>query len=117
MYQEQEPVMCNDVFILNMFGILGRISVAVYFYMHCVQNFAFITIFMMMQMIVGTLIMPFTPKIIEKFGKKNTAILSMVIQGSALIILFFGPYETSYLTLLYLYITDLDILQDHVDQV
>ena len=77
----------------NMFGILGRISVAVYFYMHCVQNFAFITIFMMMQMIVGTLIMPFTPKIIEKFGKKNTAILSMVIQGSALIILFFGPYE------------------------
>lgn len=37
----------------NMFGMLGRISVAVYFYMHCVQNFAFITIFMMMQMIVG----------------------------------------------------------------
>ena len=77
----------------NMFGMLGRISVAVYVYMHCVQNFAFITIFMMMQMIVGTLIMPFTPKVIDKLGKKNTAILSMVIQGSALIILFFGPYE------------------------
>lgn len=77
----------------NMFGMLGRISVAVYFYIYNVQNFTFITIFMMMQMIVGTLIMPFTPKIIEKFGKKNTAILSMVIQGSALIILFFGPYE------------------------
>lgn len=71
----------------------GRISVAVYFYMHCVQNFTFITVFMMMQMIVGTLIMPFTPKIIDKFGKKKTAIISMVIQGTALIILFFGPYE------------------------
>lgn len=77
----------------NMFGMLGRISVAVYFYLHCVKNFTFITVFMMMQMIVGTLIMPFTPKIIDKFGKKNTAILSMLIQGSALIILFFGPYE------------------------
>ncbi|MDD3402512.1 MAG: MFS transporter [Hespellia sp.] len=77
----------------NMFGMLGRISVAVYFYLYNVQNFTFITVFMMMQMIVGTLIMPFTPKVIEKFGKKNTAILSMVIQGSALIILFFGPYE------------------------
>lgn len=77
----------------NMFGILGRISVAVYFYLYCVENFAFITIFMMMQMIVGTLVMPFAPKVCEKFGKKNTAIISMIIQGSALIILFFGPYE------------------------
>lgn len=64
----------------NMFGMLGRISVAVYFYMYCVQNFTFITVFMMMQMIVGTLITPFTPKIMEKMGKRNTAILSMVIQ-------------------------------------
>lgn len=77
----------------NMFGMLGRISVAVYFYMYCVQNFTFITVFMMMQMIVGTLITPFTPKIMEKMGKRNTAILSMVIQGASLLILFFGPYQ------------------------
>lgn len=78
---------------INMFGMLGRISVAVYFYIYCVQNFTFITVFMMMQMIVGTIIMPITPKVCNKFGKRNTAILSMIIQGSALIILFFGPYE------------------------
>lgn len=77
----------------NMFGILGRISVAVYFYMYCVQNFTFITVFMMMQMIVGTLIMPFTPKIVERFGKRKVAIISMIIQGGALIVLFAGPYE------------------------
>jgi len=77
----------------NMFGMLGRIAVAVYFYIYCVQNFTYITIFMMMQMIVGTLIMPFTPTIINKFGKRNTAILSMVIQGVALLILFVGPYQ------------------------
>ena len=75
----------------NMFGILGRVSVAVYFYMHCVQNFALITIFMMMQMIVGTIVMPFAPKVIDKFGKRNIAIFSMIIQGGALVLLYFGP--------------------------
>ena len=75
----------------NMFGILGRISVAVFFYMHCVQNFALITVFMMMQMAVGTLVMPFAPKFVEKFGKRNGAIISLVIQGAALLLLYFGP--------------------------
>lgn len=75
----------------NMFGILGRVSVAVYFYINCVQNYALVTVFMMMQMIVGAIVMPFAPKIIEKFGKRNSAIISLIIQGSALIILFFGP--------------------------
>lgn len=75
----------------NMFGILGRISVAVFFYIHCVQNFTLITVFMMMQMAVGTLVMPFAPKYVEKFGKRNGAIISMIIQGGALILLYFGP--------------------------
>ena len=75
----------------NMFGILGRISVAVFFYMHCVQNFALITVFIMMQMAVGTLVMPFAPKFVEQFGKRNGAIISMVIQGAALLLLYFGP--------------------------
>lgn len=77
----------------NMFGMLGRISVAVYFYLYCVQNFAFVTIFMMMQMIVGTIVMPFAPSVIRKLGKRNTGIVSMIIQGGALIVLFLGPYE------------------------
>lgn len=75
----------------NMFGMLGRISVAVFYYMHCVKNFAFITIFMMMQMIVGTLVMPLAPGLCNKYGKRKIAIISMIIQGGALIILFLGP--------------------------
>lgn len=87
-------LMCAMLYsFFNMFGILGRVSVAVYFYLYCVQNFAFVTIFMMMQMIVGTLVMPFAPALCNKLGKRNTAILSMIIQGGALIVLFVGPYE------------------------
>jgi sugar (glycoside-pentoside-hexuronide) transporter len=75
---------------INMFGILGRISVAVYFYMHCVGNFALITIFMMMQMIVGTIIMPLAPKACNTWGKRKTGIISMLIQGLAMIGIYIG---------------------------
>ncbi len=78
----------------NMFGILGRISVAVFFYMHCVGNFALISVFMMMQMAVGTIVMPFAPKFLEKFGRRKTAVISMIIQGAALILLYFGPSKS-----------------------
>lgn len=86
-------VMALLYWFFNMFGMLGRVSVAVFFYIHCVQNFKFITLFMMIQMVAGALIIPFAPKVIDMIGKKNTAIISMVLQGVPLIVLFFGPYE------------------------
>lgn len=75
----------------NMFGILGRISVAVFFYMHCVGNYSLISVFMMMQMAVGTIVMPFAPMVVDKFGKRKTAVISMIIQGGALVLMYFGP--------------------------
>lgn len=79
--------------ILNMAGMLGRIGVAVYYYMYVVQDFRFITIFMMMQMLVGAIIMPFAPKVMEKFGKKNTIIFAQIIQSVGLFMMVFGPYK------------------------
>lgn len=81
--------------IFNMTGMLGRIAVSVYYYLYDVKNFTMVTVFMMMQMIVGTLVMPFSPKICAKLGKRNTAILSMLIQGGSLVILFLGPWTNS----------------------
>ncbi len=78
----------------NMFGMLGRISVAVYFYLYVVQNYTYVTVFMMMQMLVGTLVMPVAAMLCDKFGKKKVAIASMLIQGSALIIMYFGPVQS-----------------------
>lgn len=79
---------------MSMFGTMGRISVAVYFYMYCVNNTKYITLFMMMQMIVGTLIMPLAPKFCDRFGKKEVAIFAMLIQGISLLIIFVGPYKS-----------------------
>lgn len=88
----------------NMFGMLGRISVAVYYYLYVVQNYTYVTVFMMMQMLVGTLVMPLAPILCDKLGKKKVALISMVIQGSALIITYFGPVQSvpfNFITLIY----------------
>lgn len=79
--------------IISMAGMFGRLGVAVFFYIYCVQDFRFITLFMMMQVIVGTIVMPFAPRVIEKIGKKNTAILAMLLQSVAMAMMFFGPYK------------------------
>ncbi len=78
--------------ICNMTAMMGRIGVAVYYYMYVVQNFTFITLFMMMQMIVGAIVMPFAPKVIEKFGKKKVIYFAMIVQALGLIMMVFGPY-------------------------
>lgn len=79
--------------IISMTGLFGRIGVAVFFYIYCVQDPRFITIFMMMQMLVGTIIMPFAPKFIEHFGKKTTCIIAMLLQTLGMAMMFFGPYK------------------------
>ncbi len=78
--------------IISMAGMFGRIGVAVFFYIYCVRNFALITVFMMMQMIVGTIVMPFAPKFMERFGKKQTSIIAMILQAIGMAMMFFGPY-------------------------
>lgn len=88
---KNKPLMATTVYtIVSMIGMFGRLGVAVFYYMFVVGRFELITLFMMMQMIVGTIIMPFTPAIIRKLGKKNTAILAMGLQTLAMLMIFFG---------------------------
>ena len=79
--------------VCNMSAMMGRIGVAVYYYMYVVKNFTFITLFMMMQMIVGAVVMPLAPRVIEKFGKKKTVYFAMLVQAAGLLMMVFGPYQ------------------------
>ena len=79
--------------VCNMSAMMGRIGVAVYYYMYVVKNFTFITLFMMMQMIVGAVVMPLAPRVIEKFGKKKTVYFAMLVQAVGLLMMVFGPYQ------------------------
>ncbi len=88
---KNKPLIATTVYtILSMIGMFGRLGVAVFYYMYVVGRFDLITLFMMMQMIVGTIVMPFAPAVIRKLGKKNTAILAMTLQTIAMLMIFFG---------------------------
>lgn len=92
-FKNRNLMMVVSYTILNMMGMLGRIGVAVYFYLYVVQDYRFITVFMMMQMLVGAIIMPFAPKVMEKFGKKKTIIFAQIIQAAGLLMMVFGPFK------------------------
>lgn len=86
-----KPLMATTAYtIISMIGMFGRLGVAVFYYMFVVHRFDLITLFMMMQVIVGTIVMPFSPAIIRKLGKKNTSILAMLLQSLAMLMIFFG---------------------------
>jgi len=88
---KNKPLIVTTVYtIVSMIGMFGRLGVAVFYYMFVVGRFELITLFMMMQVIVGTIVMPFTPAIIRKLGKKNTCIVSMILQTIAMLMIFFG---------------------------
>lgn len=88
---KNKPLMVTTVYtIISMIGMFGRLGVAVFYYMFVVGRYEYITLFMMMQMIVGTIVMPFAPGVIRKIGKKNTCLLSMILQTIAMLMIFFG---------------------------
>ena len=76
----------------NMIGMMGRIGCATYFYIYVVQNFALITVFMMMPMFVGAIVMPFGPKVINKIGRKKTLYVALILEAAGCLMMFFGPY-------------------------
>lgn len=86
--------MCVIIYsLLNMAGMMGRIGVATYFYIYVVGNYSMITIFMMLPMFVGAIIMPFCPKVIEKIGRKKTLYIALGLQVIGCLMMFFGPYD------------------------
>jgi sugar (Glycoside-Pentoside-Hexuronide) transporter len=88
---KNRPLMATTVYtIVSMIGMFGRLGVAVFYYLFVVGRFDLVTLFMMMQMIVGTIIMPFAPAVMRKLGKKNTCILAMIFQTVAMLMIFFG---------------------------
>lgn len=87
---KNRPLIATTLYtIISMIGMFGRLGVAVFYYLFVVGRFDLVTLFMMMQMIVGTIIMPFAPKVMRKLGKKNTCILAMTFQTVAMLMIFF----------------------------
>lgn len=78
--------------ILAMTSTMGRIGVAVYFYLHVANTGALTSVFMMMPMFMGALLMPFAPKAMEHFGKKKVILFALIVQMIGLGMMVVGPY-------------------------
>ncbi len=78
--------------ILSMTAAMGRIGVAVYFYLHVANAAGLTTLFMMMPMIMGAILMPVAPRAMEKFGKRNVIFFALAVQIIGLLMMIFGPY-------------------------
>lgn len=77
---------------LAMFSQIGRACTAFYYYMFCVGNMALASVLMSLGGIVGLVLIPFVPRLVEKFGKKKVVIVSQIIQMIGLVMMFAGPY-------------------------
>ena len=78
--------------VFSMTGAMGRIGVAVYFYLHVANTAGLTVIFMMMPMIMGAILMPVAPRFMEKIGKRNVIFFALFVQILGLLMMIFGPY-------------------------
>jgi Na+/melibiose symporter-like transporter len=78
----------NQIFF--MFGIMGRIGIAVYYYLHVVKRPDLIGIFMSLPTIVGIVAAPFAPLLVRKMGVKNAVIFGTILHIIGIAVVFFA---------------------------
>lgn len=79
---------------ISMFAYFTRLGVAVIFYINVIGNFGMITVYMMFPMFISLLILPITPKIIQRYGYVKTTVAAMTLQTIASVMMFFGPVQS-----------------------
>lgn len=92
-------VICVILFnIICMFGIMGRIGIAVYYYMYVAERPDLIGIFMSLPSIVGLVVGPIGAVLAEKFGRKKIMCISQICTVAALLLIFLGdPFNLPYM--------------------
>jgi sugar (glycoside-pentoside-hexuronide) transporter len=90
MFRSRNILCCTLSGTIFMTGMMGRIGIMVYFYLHVLRRPDLMGIFMSMQMFVGLLVAPFAPALGRKIGFKRSALLSVIIIVTALLLIYFG---------------------------
>jgi sugar (glycoside-pentoside-hexuronide) transporter len=90
MFKSRNIMCCTVSGALFMTGMMGRIGIMVYYYLHVVRRPDLMGILMSMQMFVGLLVVPFAPALARKIGFRRSAVLSVVIQVTSLLLIYFG---------------------------
>jgi len=70
-------------------GMMGRIGIAVYYYLHVVHRPDLIGIFMSLPTVVGIIVFPFAPAFARKLGAKKAVLAGTIIHLVGLIMILF----------------------------
>lgn len=81
------------IMLCQMTGYMGRIAVTSYYVIYCMGSFTMIGIIMGVPCAVGVIGALLSAPIVKKLGKKNALMLGMAIQGAALLIVYFAPFD------------------------
>ncbi len=81
------------IMALIMTAFMGRIAVTAYYVIYCLGSFQLIALIMTIPSIGGILGSFFVPMLAKKFGKRNCLMISGIIQGIGLLIIYLAPFD------------------------
>lgn len=80
------------VMLLQMTAFMGRIAITTYYVIYCLGAFTLIALIMTIPSIGGAISSCFVAKASEKFGKRNVLIVTLILQGIGLLIVYFADF-------------------------
>ncbi|MGN1023727.1 MAG: MFS transporter [Lachnospiraceae bacterium] len=81
------------VMVVQMTAFMGRIAVEAYWVIYCLGSFTLISLIMTLPTLLGIVGSLFVPAAAKRFGKRQVLWFSMVVQGIALLIMYFAPFD------------------------
>lgn len=81
------------IMILIMTAFMGRMAVVTYYVIYCLGSYSLIGVIMTIPSIGGIIISFFVPTLAKKLGKRNVLVISCVLMGIALLIIYLAPFD------------------------
>ncbi len=81
------------IMVVQMTAFMGRIAVEAYWVIYCLGSFTLIALIMTLPTLLGIVGSLFVPAAAKRFGKRQVLWFSMVMQGIALLIMYFAPFD------------------------
>lgn len=81
------------IMTLIMTAFMGRIAVTAYYVIYCLGSFQLIALIMTIPSIGGILGSFFVPALAKRYGKRNCLMMSCIVQGIALLIIYLAPFD------------------------
>lgn len=89
-------IMCDILYgVFFMLAMMGRIGIAVYYYIYVVRNIALVGLFMSLGTIVGIAVAPVGAYLANKIGRKKTIYIGLCLHIVGLTIMLFAPDATN----------------------